>query len=76
MVGTNYAWSLKFSSSTKKKSVLLITLVSADLLYTTLENWWAQLLVIGSGQFQYKQPCEPKSERTSKNLPLENSNIA
>jgi hypothetical protein len=50
--------------------------VSADLLYTTLDTWWAQLLVIGSGQFQDKQPGEPKSEPTTKNLLLENSNIA
>ncbi len=50
--------------------------VSADLLYTTLGTWWAQLLVIGSGQFQDKHPREPKSELTTKNLLSENSNIA
>jgi hypothetical protein len=32
--------------------------------------------VIGSGQFQNKQPREPKSEPTTKNLLLKNSNIA
>jgi hypothetical protein len=46
------------------------------LLYTTLGTWWAQLLVIGSGQFQDKHPREPKSELTTKNLLSENSNIA
>ncbi len=50
--------------------------VSADLLYTILDTWWAQLLVVGSGQLQDKQPREPKSEPTTKNLMLENSNIA
>jgi len=37
--------------------------VSADLLYTTLDTSWAQFLVqtmvIGSGQFQDKQPQNP-----------------
>jgi hypothetical protein len=35
--------------------------VSSDLLYTTLDTWWAQLLVIGSGQFQDKSR-KPKSD--------------
>jgi hypothetical protein len=50
--------------------------VSADLLYTTLDAWCTQVLVIGPGQFQDKQPREPKSEPITKNLLLENSNIA
>jgi hypothetical protein len=50
--------------------------LSADLFYTTLDTWWAQLLVIGSGQFQDKQPREPNSEPTTENLLLENSNTA
>ncbi len=31
--------------------------------------------MIGSGQFQDKQACEPKSEPTTENLLLESSNI-